>query len=143
MTPINSVPNNGYNNTGLIPSSDCGKNEKTLRKPNTKYPAINPASKAPKNPAPPVLANNPPTNPTTIAGRSPILTAINPAKTGNKNPNAASPTILKKAANGVFDPKLAGLIARSSNKKAKAIKIPPATTKGSIFETPFIKCLYN
>ena len=51
MTPINSVPNNGYNKTGLIPSSDCGKNEKTLRKPNTKYPAINPASKAPKNPA--------------------------------------------------------------------------------------------
>ena len=104
---------------------------------------MNPANKAPKNPAPPTLANNPPTNPTTMAGRSAILTAINPAKTGNKNPNAASPIVLKKAANGVFDPKFAGFNSRLSNKNARAIKIPPATTKGSIFETPFIKCLYN
>ena len=83
---------------------------------------MNPASNAPKNPAPPVLAKSPPTNPTTIAGRSAILTAINPAKTGNKKPNAASPIDLKNAASGVFDPKLAGLIERSSNKNASAIK---------------------
>ena len=141
--PINSVPNKGYNSTGLIPSSDCGKNDNTFRSNNTKYPAINPASNAPKNPAPPAFAKNPPTNPTTIAGRSAILTAINPAKTGNKNPNAASPTDLKKAANGVFEPKLLGSIERSSNRNAKAIKIPPATTNGNMFDTPFIKCLYN
>ena len=60
----------GNNNTGFIPSKDCGSLLNNFLSPTTKYPAKKPAIKAPKNPAPPSFAIAPPTNPTTRAGLS-------------------------------------------------------------------------
>ena len=51
-----------------------------------------------------------PTNPTARPGRSEIDIEIYPARIGNINPKAVSPVVLKKAANGVFLPKLLGSI---------------------------------
>jgi hypothetical protein len=72
--------------------------------------------------------------------------AINPARTGSIKPNATSPICLNIAAAGVIDPKLERSATsrafistiRPSIKKAMAIRIPPPTTNGSIWETPFI-----
>ena len=72
IIPIKSVPNSGNNNTGFIPSKDCGSLLNNFLSPTTKYPAKKPAIKAPKNPAPPSFAIAPPTNPTTRAGLSAI-----------------------------------------------------------------------
>ena len=88
------------------------------------YPPTNPAINAPKNPeltsvtvlsvneanVVPCTASIPPTNPTANPGLSAILIAIYPAKIYNITLNAAPPTVLKNAANGVFIPKFDGLI---------------------------------
>ena len=112
-------------------------------------PAANPATKAPRKPDFPFAAIAPPTKPTTSPGRSAIAIAIKPASTGSIKPNASPPMDLKNAAAGRIVPKLArssvGSDARStpklSIKNAMAIMIPPPTTNGSIWETPFIRCL--
>ena len=70
-----------------------------------------------------------------------MLTAIYPAKIGIIILNAKPPISFKKAATGVPEPKVAVPALFMSKRKAKAIKIPPPITKGSICETPFIKCL--
>ena len=48
--PINTVPNRGYRNTGLMPSMLFGIQEKAFFSPLTNRPATKPASSAPKNP---------------------------------------------------------------------------------------------
>ena len=88
---MNNVPNNGYNSTGFIPSSESGNTLNSFLSPTTKYPAKNPASNAPKNPEPPLFASSPPRKPTTNAGLSAILYAIYPASTGKINPKAKFP----------------------------------------------------
>ena len=88
-----------------------------------------------------------------------MLIAINPARTGSIKLNAVPPIPLNKAAACVSVPKLlftasaepywsikaCGILFKStispSIKNAIAIKIPPPTTNGSIWDTPFIKCL--
>jgi len=156
ITPIKNVPSNGYKNTGFIPSKLFGKPANNFLRPTTKYPAMKPASNAPKKPpetagtfgsnalakVTPALAKAPPTKPIERAGLSPILIAINPARTGNINPNAVPPIFFKTAANGVPVPKPLGLAGLNvSNKNAKAINIPPPITNGNICDTPFIRCL--
>ena len=142
IAPIKSIPNKGYNKTGFNPSKLSGNLLNIFFKNTTKYPAIKPARSAPKNPEPPLFASIPPTKPTARAGLSPMLIAMYPARTGNINPNAVSPTLFKNAANGVLLPKFEGFILASSNKNANAINIPPPITNGNICDTPFIKCLY-
>ena len=58
--------------------------------------------------------------------------------------NAYPPTVLKKAAAAVYVPKEEsfGAPAIVSIRNASAIMIPPPITNGSIYETPFIRCLY-
>lgn len=72
------------------------------------YPAIKPASKAPRNPLPPCSARNPPVKPAASAGLSEILIAMYPLNTGSIKLNAAPPAVLKNAAKGVFIPKFDG-----------------------------------
>ena len=101
-----------------------GKKLNTFLIPSTRYPAKNPANKAPKNPplttdilesnalamVIPEFANAPPTKPAANPGLSAILIDIYPAKTGNIKLNDVSPIVLRTADNGVFFPKLAGFI---------------------------------
>ena len=68
---------------------------------------------------------------------------------GSMKENAAFPIPLKVAARGVMVPKFALTSAETdaistlivSIRKAMAIRIPPPTTKGSIWDTPFIRCI--
>ena len=110
IAPINNIPKKGYNNTGFNPSKLLGSFSNNFFNPTTKYPAIKPASNAPKNPDPPLFASIPPTKPTASAGLSPILIAIYPANIGNIKSKAVPPTVFKNAANGIFIPKFAGSI---------------------------------
>ena len=124
IAPTKPIPNKGYNNVGFNPSKDCGKKLNTFLIPSTRYPAKNPANKAPKNPplttdilesnalamVIPEFANAPPTKPAANPGLSAILIDIYPAKIGNIKLNDVSPIVLRTAANGVFFPKLAGFI---------------------------------
>ena len=52
---------------------------------------------------------------------------------------------MKNFAAAVYVPKspVCGAPAIVSIRKASAMKIPPAIVNGSIFETPFIRCLYS
>ena len=73
-----------------------------------------------------------------------MLMEMKPARMGSIKPNAALPMVLKSAAAGEFMPKLAGSPPGArmvSRRKAIAIKMPPPMTKGSMLETPFIRCL--
>ena len=145
-SPISSTPTTGYNKTGAIFSIASGSFSNALRSIRMIKPAAKPATSAPKNPDFPLYAIIPPTNPSSSAGRSPIAIPIKPASTGSINPNAVPPIPLSSAATGVIVPKSplwsAGSAARStfrpSIKNARAIRIPPPTTNGSICETPFI-----
>ena len=115
----------------------------------TTYPARNPATNAPRNPLVPFAAIAPPTKPTASPGLSAILIAINPARIGSMKPNATPPMDLNIAAIGVIVPKFDlwsnGSEFKSTEKpsirNAIAIRIPPPTTNGSIWDTPFIRCL--
>ena len=132
MAPMRSTPSNGYISTGFIPSKLFGNFENNFFKNTIKYPAIKPARRAPKNPDPPLFAIAPPTKPVTSAGLSPILIAMYPARIGNIKPNAVSPIVFRKAANGVFEPNVLAPRLASSNRNARAINIPPPITNGSI-----------
>ena len=58
---------------------------------------------------------------------------IKPDRIGSIKPKEAPPTSLKNLANGVFEPKLPGLAgSKVSKRKARAIRIPPPITNGSI-----------
>ena len=121
----------------------------TLRSPKIIYPAAKPAIRAPRKPDLPFAAIIPPTRPSASAGLSPIAMAINPARIGSIKPNAVSPMFLNNAAAGVMVPKFALWSAGSALKStlnpsirnAIAIRIPPPTTNGSIWDTPFISCV--
>ena len=76
IAPISNIPKKGYNKTGFNPSKLSGNLSNSFFNPTTKYPAINPASNAPKKPEPPSLAKTPQTKPTAKAGLSPIDIAI-------------------------------------------------------------------
>ena len=90
ITPISKIPNTGYNNIGFMPSKLLGKKLNIFLNKTTTYPAIKPASKAPKNPeltrfmlgslkyanVTPNFAIIPPTKPTASPGLSAILIAI-------------------------------------------------------------------
>ena len=152
IAPIRRIPKNGYNSTGLVPSSACGRRSNAFFKSNIKYPATNPAINAPKNPDEihwssgrntdvPAFASNPPTIPGIKAGRSAMLIAMYPARIGNIIPNAVSPTVFKNLENVFPVPKISVPAFAPSNRNAKAIKIPPPITNGNIWETPFIKFL--
>lgn len=93
---------------------------------------MKPANKAPKKPEPPVVARKPPTIPGMRAGRSPILIAMYPAKIGIIMLKAKPPTFFKNAASGVPVPKFAVPALPISKRNAKAMRIPPPMTKGSI-----------
>lgn len=75
--------------------------------------------------------------------------AMNPARTGSMKANAVPPMLLNRAATGVMVPKSAlwsmgrEFIStlKPSIKNAMAIRIPPPTTKGSMWDTPFISCV--
>ena len=77
---------------------------------------------------------------------TPIAIAINPASTGSINPKATPPRFLNHAAAGVIVPKFirsdtskAFISTQNpSIRKAIAIRMPPPTTNGSIWDTPFI-----
>ena len=85
---------------------------------------MKPAINAPKNPeltkvtsgfvndanVVPAFATAPPTKPTANPGLSAILIAIYPDKIHNMKSKAIPPIVLKKAAIGVFIPKLDGSI---------------------------------
>ena len=60
-------------------------------------------------------------------------------------PKLTPPMPLNQAAAAVLVPKLpsCGAPAMVSMRKASAMKMPPATTKGSMCETPSIRCLYT
>ena len=61
---------------------------------------------------------------------------------GSMKLKATPPMVLKKAAMGVPMPKLAALLgSKSSSRKARAMRMPPPMTKGSMWETPFIRSL--
>ena len=104
----------------MIPSNAAGSLSQTFCMPLTMNPAAKPATRAPRNadgtPPPgeanvePDAARAPPTKPTTRAGRSAILRAINPARIGSMKPNAVPPIDLNHAATGVLEPKLLGSI---------------------------------
>ena len=72
--------------------------------------------------------------------------AINPASTGTITPIARPPAYLKNAESGVMEPKLAPPVApypqSVSIRNARAVRIPPPITNGSMCDTPFIRCLY-
>ena len=67
--------------------------------------------------------------------------AIKPARIGSIKPNAALPVALKKCASGVEEPKEDVPAAEPSSRKDRAIRIPPPTTNGSMWDTPFIRFL--
>ena len=148
-SPMIRIPNNGYRSTGAIFSSASGSFSQIQISPLIMYPAANPATNAPRNPELPFAAIIPPTKPTASAGLSPIAIAINPASTGSMNPNAIPPIFLSIAAIGVIVPKFARSAGASafistqspSIRNASAIRIPPPTTNGSIWDTPFISCV--
>ena len=56
-------------------------------------------------------------------------------------PKAMLPVFLRKAAKGVLFPNWAVPAALISARKARAMRMPPPMTKGSIWETPSIRCL--
>ena len=91
----------------------------------------------------PAVARKPPTKPTSKPGRSAIDIAIKPARIGTMRLNATPPMVLNQAATWLTEPKSAepALPANVSIKNAIAIKIPPATTNGSMCDTPFMRCL--
>ena len=151
ISPISRIPHTGHNNTGVIFSNASGNLENTFFSNKMISPARKPAASAPRKPDFPFAAIIPPTKPTASAGLSPILIAINPASTGSISPNAIPPICLNAAATGVIVPKFALISAESelistfipSIRNAIAIRIPPPTTNGSIWDTPFIRCTYN
>ena len=122
-TPTNPVETNGITNIGIIGLKPSGTFQFLTHL--AIYPAANPATIPPRNPAPALLAKAPPTSPGASPGLSAILIAMYPDNTGIISPKAVAPTFIP------------------DNAIDKAIKTPPQTTSGSIFDTPFIKCLYN
>ena len=82
----------------------------------------------------PRVAMEPPVNPTAIAGLSPILSAMKPARTGSMNPKATLPALLKNAAAAVTEPMpwVGSTPAIVSIRKERAIMIPPPMTNGSM-----------
>ena len=97
---------------------------------------------APKNPAPLEEASAPPTKPTASPGLSAMLMAMKPASTGSMKPKEMPPMSMKVLAYQRFEPKLPGLAgSKVSRRKARAIRMPPPMTNGSMCETPFIRCL--
>ena len=146
IKPMRRIPNTGYKSTGAIFSRASGRRLNSFPRKRTRYPAINPASRAPRNPDFPPAAIIPPTNPTARAGLSPMLMAINPARIGSMKPKAIPPipfqgrgcrVMVPKADLASSDRELISML-RPSMRKARAMRIPPPTTKGSIWETPFI-----
>ena len=148
ITPTMPSPARGYNSTGLIPSSALGNFSHSFSNIFIIQPPMKPASRAPKKPdgttfsakgsknVAPLDAIRPPIIPTRSPGRSAIDIAINPASIGSIKLNAYPPIALNHAAAGVTVPKsllpAASTPAAVSIKNAIAIKIPPATTNGSI-----------
>ena len=151
-----------------MPSSAAGRLLHAFSSILSSQPATKPASRAPRKPegiaeatpaftasSPvraagfanvlPEAASIPPTIPTSKPGRSAIDIAIKPAKIGSIKPNATPPMFLNHADTGVPVPKPSscGTPAKESIRNAMAIKIPPATTNGSMCDTPFIRCLYS
>ena len=121
---------------------------RTFLIPKAMNPAKNPVMIPPKNPAfaslpynAPFAANIPPTNPGTSPGRSAILCAINADRIGTINPIAILPILFIVAQivpSGILIP---SGVAVPPNVKEIAINNPPVTTKGTMYETPFIKLL--
>ena len=78
-----------------------------------------------------------------------MLIAIKPERTGSIKPNAISPMFFSAAATGVIVPKPALASSESeltstlrpSMRNARAIRIPPPMTNGSMWDTPFIRCV--
>ena len=139
--PVIKIPNRGYSKTGLIPSSDWGNLLNIFFNNTTTYPPRKPAINPPRKPEPLLAAIKPPT----IAGANPGLSAIldpmNPARTGIIRKKAFPPPIsFNNLAIGL---KVGSFISAEwiPNINDIAINIPPPTTNGNIFETPFIKCL--
>ena len=92
----------------------------------------------------PDVARKPPTRPTRRPGRSAIDIAIKPERIGTIRLNATPPSVLNHAAAGVTVPNVlpasCALTPHAiSMRNAIAMKIPPATTNGSICDTPFIR----
>ena len=84
------------------PSNWRGRPFNKWIKPRTKYPAKNPATIPPMNPAPVSFAIIPPTNPAIKPGRPEIEDAIYAVKTGTINPNATPPICFSIAANWLY-----------------------------------------
>ena len=63
------------------------------------------------------------------------------ARMGTMKLKARLPVLLKKAARGVEEPKAAVPAAPPSSRKDRAMTMPPPMTKGSMWDTPFIRCL--
>ena len=154
-TPMSIMPRRGMMSIGIICEIASGSHLKAFLRRFTIQPPRNPASRAPRNPdiaavspvtcanVHPSVAIEPPTNPTARPGLSAILSAINPASTGSMNPNPTPPILLKNAAAAVNVPKEESLGAPAivSIRNARAIMTPPPTTNGSMYDTPFIRCL--
>ena len=66
---------------------------------------------------------------------------MNAARTGTNRSKAVPPPIYIKAHASVPSGYPSGLMPPKAN--ARAIRMPPATTMGSMYETPVIRCLYR
>ena len=139
-TPTNPVETNGITNIGIIGLKPSGTFQFLTHL--AIYPAANPATIPPRNPAPALLAKAPPTSPGASPGLSAILIAMYPDNTGIISPKAVAPKSIIAFKNGFVTSAPAPTFI-PDNAIDKAIKTPPQTTSGSIFDTPFIKCLYN
>ena len=60
---------------------------------------------------------------------------------GTMKLKAMFPALLKKAGRAQEEPKAAVPAAPPSSRKDSAMMMPPPMTKGSMWDTPFIRCL--
>ena len=67
---------------------------------------------------------------------------MKPARIGSIMPKASPPMVLKKAAAGIEEPYAAVPRPGWSTRNAIAVRMPPPITKGSMWLTPFMRCLY-
>ncbi|MNJ44996.1 hypothetical protein D3C77_400730 [compost metagenome] len=135
-SPVIPVASNGMIRIGLSPSKFRGSLMMSLSHFAT-YPARKPAAIPPINPAPTCEASMPPTSPGARPGFSAMEKAMYPARIGIISAKAAPPPIsINAAANVPFS-----LAASIPKMNEIAINNPPATTNGSIADTPVIRCL--
>ena len=107
-------------------------------------PAARPAIIAPTKPELLSIVIYPPTNPAMKASSPASPAAMNPANTGSMKLNVTPPRSFSAAASGVIEPNCARASTdreerstdAASNRKARAIRIPPPATNGAIQCTP-------